>query len=117
MLADSIDGGIFTLLVILGEMVTIFLALFALIPAAYGNRPLVVVLIAPTILMAIFTTCWLAQGYFLSDPQERQKMGSTPVQMWFLFAFPPLLTSLTSFSIACYKRKHRQPAGPEADPA
>jgi len=117
MLAESIDGGIFALLVILGEIAATVLALVALIPAARGNRALVVVLIAPAILMVICATCWLAQLYFAADPQERQEMGSDALQMWLLFALPPLLAGLTSFLTVCYRKKHQQSAGPEADPA
>lgn len=117
MLAESIDGGIFALLVILGELAAILLALVALIPAAHGHRLLVLLLIAPAILMVIFATCWLGQSFFSGDPEERHELASDALGMWFLFAFPPLLASVTSFSIAAYRRKRRRLPSPEADPA
>ena len=56
MLADSIDGGIFAILVLLLGGGASVVALIGLVPAWQGNRPVTFLVVSPAIIAAIAIT-------------------------------------------------------------
>lgn len=99
-LGDSIDGGIFALLIMCGGGAASLLALAAIFPARQGNKPVTLCMIAPAIVMGLVVTVWLGYGFF-TDGLHNRDPEYVPDLMdffapWIILAGPALATSLIS---------------------
>jgi LPXTG-motif cell wall-anchored protein len=108
MLADSIDGGIFAILVLLLGGGASVIALIGLVPARQGNRAVTFLVVSPAIIAVIAITGWLGYGCFTevrSDPEARFTDLLAP---WVILAGLPVITSGTTLLVLWRRRKRQQ---------
>lgn len=104
MLADSIDGGILVLLMIIGGVVTCVPALCALVPASKGNRKLTFLLVAPALVYGALITLNCAQGFFNYDRDDPGFLLNAVIVPWLLMAGPPLAMGLLALFVLRRKK-------------
>ncbi len=116
MLADSIDGGILALLVLLVALATAGVAMFGLIPALQGKRLLTFVMVSPAIIAVVATVLWIGSGFFTGGQHFPNGPLSDYFGPWLFYAGPPLVASCAVLVVLWFRRRKRQqPQAPEPD--
>lgn len=107
MLADSIDGGIFAILVLFCGFAASLLALAGLVPAWRGNKTGTIVLVLPALVAGLVITCWFGGGYIkdgLHDPES--DFAHDFLMPWIVLSGAPFGTALLGiFVLWCRRRK------------
>jgi hypothetical protein len=104
-LADSIDGGIFALLVLLAGLAASLLAILALFPAAHGKKAATLLMAAPAFSAGVVVTIWLASMYLKEGDSGDLEFWSDCLAPWLLFAGPSFGTSLLAGLILWSRRR------------
>ncbi|HZV34374.1 MAG TPA: hypothetical protein VFB72_07325 [Verrucomicrobiae bacterium] len=105
MLADSIDGGIFAILVLFCGFAASLLALIALVPAARGNKPATFVLVLPALLVGLAITYWLGAMYIKDGLHQTGSEFRDMLMTWIVLSGAPFGTTLLSILVLWYKRR------------
>jgi hypothetical protein len=104
-LADSIDGGILLILVMLAGLAVSLLAILALFPAAYGKKAATLLMAAPAFFAGVAVTIWLGLTYVQSDDHSSSEFWNACLAPWLLFAGPSFGTSLLAGLILWSRRR------------
>ena len=109
MLADSIDGGIFAILVLLLGGGASVIALIGLVPARQANRAVTLLMVSPAIIAAIAITGWLGYDFFLSgDKASGDRNIMDFIGAWVILTGLPFVASGTTLLVLWFRRKRRQ---------
>src|ERR1700722_13212834 len=111
MLADSIDGGIFAILVLLLGGIASIIALIGLVPARQGNRPLAFLGVSPAASGVIVITGWLGYQFFFTGYKTDGDINIMDfIGSWVILAGLPFVASGTTLLVLWRRRKRQQQA-------
>ena len=113
-LADSIDGGILAILVLLAGLAAVLLALFALFPAAHGKKVATLLMAAPAFLAGVTATILQGCAYVQSEDRSDFEFWSDGLMPWVLFAGPSFAASLLAV-LVLWSRRRKIAAGKAAE--
>ena len=109
MLADSIDGGIFAILVLLVGGIVSVIALIGLVPARQGNCPITFLVVSPAAIAVIVITGWLGYQFFLTGDKTDDDRNITDfIGTWVILAGLPFVASGITLLVLWRRRKRQR---------
>ena len=115
MLADSIDGGIFAILVLLLGGGASVMALIGLIPAWRGNRSVTFLVVSPAIIAAIAITGWLGYDFFFSGDKASSDIDIMDfIGACVILAGLPFVASGATLLVLWYRRRRQRQVAEQA---
>lgn len=110
MLADSIDGSILALLMLLITLAAAGVAMFGLVPALYRKPLLTFVMVSPAIITAIAAVIWIGAGFFTGGQRFPNGPLTDYFGPWAFFAGLPLASSCVVLLVLWFRTRRRPPS-------
>jgi hypothetical protein len=103
-LADSIDGGVLMILLVVVGLAASVMALIALIPAWQGSRSGTLLLAAPAFIAGVAATICFVWWYLHEGIRDHDNSLQDYLVVWVILAGPPFATSLLAVICLWFRR-------------